>query len=180
LINEYSITFGYSLTIHHLVTFSAGYNHLNEGLQKTILGLSPSQDKYPVLVYTGPVFRASYAYRIKPFFYFGADIGYKHLQYANHTFHDSKKDNGVWYTRDEKSNVLVAHGNIGFLLAISNTPIFFNPSVAIGGNLKFRHYTTYDVQSDTYGPVVNTGTFSKTQDDISFMMNLNVGIRIGK
>ena len=182
IINEHSITFGYNLNQHHLVTLSMGYTYVNKSLRESIIGFSPSQDKYPVLVNTGPVIRGGYEYRVKPFFYFGADLCYKYLQYSNHRFQDSNgKDASVWYTRDEKSNVLAGHLNLGFLLEISKTPIVFNPSIGIGGKIKYRNYTTYNVEKSSDGSFdVYPGTFSKTQGDFSIIMNMNIGITIGK
>lgn len=182
IINEHSVTVGYNLNQHHLVTLSMGYTYVNKSLRESIIGFSPSQDKYPVLVNTGPVIRGVYGYRVKPFFYFGADICYKYLKYSNHEFLDSNsKDAFVRYTRDEKSNVFAGHLNTGFLLKISKTPIVFNPSIGIGGKIKFRNYTTYNVINSSEGSFdVNPGTFSKTQAALSIIMNMNIGITIGK
>ena len=182
LINEHSVTVGYNISNHHLIALSLGYNYANESLRESIIRLSPSQDKYPVLVYTGPVIRVAYGYRFSSFFYVGADIGYKYLQYSNHRFTDQNgKDGMVRYTRDEKTNVLVGHVNAGFLLTIPHTHIILNPVIGIGGKVKFRNYTTSNVEESSDASFdISPGTFSKTQSDISFLMSMNVGFRIGK
>jgi hypothetical protein len=182
IINEHSIALGYNRNPHHLIEFSLGYMYANKSLRESIIGFSPSQDKYPVLVNTGPVVRGGYEYKVKPFFYFGADVCYKYLQYSNHEFQDSNgKDASVWYTRDEKSNVLAGHVNIGFLLNISKTPIVFKPSIGIGGKIKFRNYTTYNVEKSSDGSFdIYPGTFSKKQGDLSIIVNMNIGITIGR
>lgn len=178
LINEQSFTFGFNLTRHHLIMISLGYTHDNKFLREECRGLSPSQDKYPFLVYKGPTVRSAYEYRFAPFFYVGADIFYKYLYYSNHTFVDSEGDPGdVTFTRDEKSNVFGFHVNSGFIISIPKAHLLINPSIGIGETFKFRNYTTTD--SETRGDVsfdIPVGSFSKEQHYLSIMMNLNIAV----
>jgi hypothetical protein len=182
-INEHSVTVGHGLGPHHMVTFSLGYVYDNENLRESFVGLSPNQDEYPVMVYTGPAVRAGYEYRFKPFFYVGADIYFKHLHYDDHEFKDEDgKDNMVIYKRSEKSNFYGGHVNVGFLVTIPKTPVLINPSVSIGGTMKFRNYTTEIIEvTSMYGDhYPKEGPVSERQDVVSVMMSLNIGIRIGK
>jgi hypothetical protein len=183
-INEHSVTVGHAIGKHHLVTFSLGYVYDNRSIRKSFIGFSPNQDEFPVMVYEGVAVRAGYEYRLKPWFYAGMDIYGKHLQYKDHEFKDEDgQDNMVIYTRSEKSNFFGGHINIGFLLNIPKTPVLINPSVSFGGTLKYRNYTTEDIQYSWKlygGHRPEGGTVSKREDNISVMMNLNIGIRIGK
>lgn len=183
LINEHSITVGHVLGTHHMVTISFGIVYDNKGLRKSFIGFSPNQDEYPVMVYKGYAIRTGYEYMFKPWFYAGLDIYDKHLFYNDHEFKDEdRKDNMVVYMRSEKSNFYGAHLNVGFLLNIPKTPVLINPSVSIGGTLKYRNYDT-EIISVTLmygGHLPEEGQISKRQNDVSLMMNLNIGIRIGK
>jgi hypothetical protein len=178
IINEQSLTFGYYLTQHHTITLSLGYTHGNKPLREQHYGLSPSQDKYPFLVYKGPTIRTSYEYRFASFFYVGADLFYKHLKYSNHTFIDSEGDPGhVTFTRDEKSNLFGFHINSGFMFMIPKIHFFINPAIGIGGTLKYRNYTTTD--SETFGDVsfnIPNSTYTKDMQYLSVHVNLNIGI----
>jgi len=182
IINEQSLTFGYQITHRHFLTISLGYTHDNKILREEFLDISPSQDKYPFLVYYGPTFRTSYGFRLAPRFYVGADLFYKYLYYNNHTFHDSKGDpSNVYFTRDEKSNVFGWHINTGFLIIIPKIRLLINPTLGIGETYKHRNYTT--TYSKTIGEPsfdIPLGSFKKNLHYISLMMNLNVGITIGK
>lgn len=182
-INEHSVTVGHGLGSHHMVTFSLGYVYDNRNLRESFIGFSPNQDEYPVMVYKGYAVRTGYEYRFKPYFYAGLDIYGKHLLYNDHEFRDEdRKDNMVVYKRSEKSNFFGGHINAGFLVTIPNTPVLINPSVSIGGTMKFRNYTT-DIIEVTYmygGHYPEEGSVSNRQDVVSVMMNLNIGIRIGK
>jgi hypothetical protein len=182
IINEPSFTFGYNLTRHHFITFSLGYTYDNKNLRDNFRGLSPSQDKYPFLVYNGPTFRTSYEFRIVSFFYFGADFYYKYLSYTNHTFYDSEGDYGdVTFTRDEKANVFGWHVNSGFMITIPKIHLLINPSIGLGETIKSRTYTTTNstATGERYEDVP-LGTYSKELQYFSVMMNLNIAITIGK
>jgi len=182
-VNEHSITVGHGLGPHHLVTFSLGYVYDNTVLREGFVGLSPNQDEFPVMVYTGPAVRAGYEYRIRSFYYIGVDIYAKHLHYNDHEFKDADgKDHMILYERSEKSNFIGGHFNFGFLLIIPKTPVLINPSVSIGGTMKYRNYTTVITtdagEYDGHRP--EEGRVSERQDVFSVMMNLNIGIRIGR
>ena len=182
-INEHSITIGHGLGPHHLVTFSIGYVYDNKYLRESFIGLSPSQDEYPVMVYKGPTARAGYEYRLSQFFYCGVDLYVKHLYYKDHVFEDQDgKDHAVIYKRSETSNFVGGHLNLGFLLTIPKTPLLINPSIALGGTFKYRNHTTEICSGDEWydGPWPEEGPVSERQDVVSVMMNLNIGIRIGK
>jgi hypothetical protein len=181
-VNEHSITLGHGIGTHHLVTFSLGYVYDNRNLRESFAGLSPNQDEFPVMVYTGPTVRAAYEFRFSSL-YLGIDIFAKHLRYNHHVFKDEdRKDHMILYERSEKSNFLGGHVNLGFLLTIPKTPVLINPSVSLGGAMKYRNYTT----AITLGPgeygghLPQEGSVSVRQDVISVMMNINIGIRIGK
>jgi hypothetical protein len=183
LVNEHSITIGQSLGLRHRVTFSLAYVYDNKTLRENLVGLSPSQDKYPVMVYKGPAVRAGYAFMVSRYFYVGIDIYAKHLYYHDHDFMDQdRKDHGVVYNRSEHSNFFGGHVNLGFLLTIPHTPVVINPSIAMGETLEYRNHTTRNVHGDEMydGQWPEEGTFSVKQEVFSIMMNMNIGIRIGK
>ncbi len=178
LINEQTLTFGHCFGRRHLASVSLGYNFVNRFLQEELLSISPSQDTNPTLIYTGPVVRANYGYRMTRIFYVGADVGYKHLHYNDHIFHDEDGyDHAAYYRRSEKMQALVGHVNFGLLFPVHSIPLTINPVVGFGGYVKYRHYTTYNVNNPSGDFPIFVGTFSKWQDGLSVIFIVNIGVR---
>lgn len=193
IIDEYSLTLGHKISNHQYVSLSLGYTYYNSLMRNTFETLSPDQGEFPILVYTGPTFRANYDYCTftNSLFsrYLGFDLYYKHLSYTNYQFlnesggyrpglgDDGFDQGGNSFTRSETANVYGAHVHFGHMI-IFGKHFFYNILFGIGLTYKSRLYTTTNSIS-WYDPKTTqpNGTYSQDQIYFSPILTMNLGYR---
>ena len=180
IIDENSLMFGYKFNKHQFVTASIGFTYCSKYSQGS--ALSPDQEKYPLFIFKGPTFRASYNYLLTRSFYIGFDACYKHLYYTSHWFQESYNDAGynycTYFERSEDAKVFGWHIDAGFFLNHPKSRFYINPIFGIGQTTRYRTYTTTN-ESQPYwvDPWLPLGTFSETLKYISYNVGFNCGIR---
>jgi hypothetical protein len=181
LIHENSFTLGYNLPKKKFITASIGYAYSNNFLRSSmdLANTSPSDLDYPILIYKGPVFRASINKMITPLIYIGFEGLYKHVFYNNSTFEDGINNGGsTIFTRDEKADVIGYHLQVGYITnPLKNELFYINPSIGFGFIKRFRNINTTDSYwhgGEIAPPPLGRSYDKKTQVSLEFCLKIGM------
>lgn len=178
----------------HIFGITLGYVYSNKYFQ--VARLSPSQNEYPGLVYTGLVTRISYSY-LKNHnnhcaFYVSPQFMFKDLHYNNKKFEDDSgvnleddyKETGAKgendYARNEKAQIYGLDFVAGWMYFIGNTnsklKLYLNFCFGFGFNYRHRNINT--LWSNKIGEPTNVVAVGHSTMDQNFFIPI-LGIKMG-
>lgn len=179
LIDEHKLSCTVVLNEKHIFRATGGFQYQNKLLREGIgmYQISPSQSRYPVLLYSGPTLRINYSYSYTAKAYIGINAVYKYLYYNKEKLFDANPGGGgTTYTRSENSNLYGIDLTIGIRgHLLDSKRIIIDNYYLIGYRYKHRNYTTHETYQGDHAPYRPEGFFIENQQYFSIGIGFVIG-----